>query len=249
MSVGDIAGRAPSAPLAMDRRFYLFMTLWIAALAVIGFAPKSAAILGGALPAPPLIVHLHAMAMVGWLALLVAQAGLVSGGRRDLHMRLGMAAFGLIPAILILGALTTAIRYRDGVEVGAGPIVANILFLQLRFFLMFPLFAIWAIAVRRRDPEMHKRLILLATLLPMGAAFGRMGFIPGNDLAVTNDIASVIELVALAPALAYDLIRFGRLHRAYVIGLAVTLPWLVATHVVWNAPWWKAAADALMGVA
>lgn len=248
MSV-EIAVAAPRvASIASDRRFYLFMTILVAVLAIVGFAPNSTGILAGAIPIPPLLVHLHAAAMVSWLLLLVAQASLVTAGRRDLHMRLGLVSLGLVPAILVLSVATTVIRYYDANEFGAGAIVANVLILQLRFFIMFPALIIWALAVRTSDPETHKRVMLLAAVGPLGAAFGRMGWIPGNDLQVTYDIASSFELVALAPAFVYDLVRFGKLHRAYVIGLALALPWMLLTHFVWNAPWWRAAADTLLGV-
>jgi len=134
------------------------------------------------------------------------------------------------------------------VEAGAGAIVANVLFLQVRFFIMFPALLIWALAARSRDPETHKRVMILATVMPLGAAFGRMDWIPGNDLFVTNDVASALEFVALAPALIYDLVRFGRVHRAYVIGVALAGAWAIGTHFAWNAAWWRTAADALMGV-
>jgi hypothetical protein len=231
-----------------DRRFYLFMTLFVGALAVVGFAPSSAGILSGAIPTPPLVVHLHAAAMLSWLLLLITQAGLVSAGRRDLHMRLGLLAFALAAVILVLAAITTVVGYYRGVQAGVGPLVANVLFLQLRFLIMWPILIIWALAARSRDVETHKRVMIVATVMPLGAAFGRMGFIPGNNLLMTNDIASALEFVALAPALAYDLLRFGRVHRAYVIGVGVALAWAVATHFVWNAPWWRIVADALMNV-
>ena len=248
MSV-ELAIEAPRVDSqAVDRRFYFFMTVWLAALAIAGFAPKSIGILVGSVPVPPPLAHLHAFAMVSWLLLLVAQAGLVNAGRRDLHMRLGLVSVGLVPAILVLGAISTVVAYYGAVKFGAGAIVANVLFLQLRFFIMFPTLMIWALAVRTRDPETHKRVMILTTAALLGAAFGRMTWIPGNNLLVTNDVASSLELVALAPAYIYDFVRFGRLHRAYVIGLALALPWIVATHFVWNTPWWKAAADTLMGV-
>src|SRR5690606_6745869 len=116
-------------------------------------------------------------------------------------------------------AMTTVVRYYDGVEAGVGGLVANILFLQIRFLIMFPALVIWALAARRRDSGTHKRAMILASVLPIGAAFGRMSWVPGNDPMVTYDVASLMELVVLAPALLYDLLRYGRLHRAYVIGL------------------------------
>src|SRR5262245_56957575 len=85
-----------------DRRFYFLLTILIALVAIVGFAPNSSGILAGTIPTPPLIVHLHAAAMAAWLLLLVVQAGLVTAGRRDLHMRLGLASLGLAPTILVL---------------------------------------------------------------------------------------------------------------------------------------------------
>jgi hypothetical protein len=248
MSVDAAIGLRQADSSAADRRFYFFLTSLIAVIAIVGFAPSSAGIVSGTIPSPPLIVHVHAAAMVAWLLLLVAQAGLVTAGRRDLHMRLGLLSLVLVPAILVLATATTIVRYYDAVEAGLGVLAANILFLQIRFFIMFPALVIWALVVRVKDPETHKRAMFLATVGAIGAAFGRMAWIPGNDLPVTFDVVSMLELAVLAPALAYDLLRHGRVHRAYLIGLAVTIPWLVAVHFIWNAPAWRTAADALLGV-
>jgi hypothetical protein len=230
-----------------DRRFYFFLTTLILLVAVVGFAPSSTGILGGTIPTPPLIVHLHAAAMLTWLLLLVSQAGLVTAGRRDLHMRLGLASLGLAPTMLILFTAVTIVRYYDGVEAGAGEFMASLLFVQLRVIVMFPVLVIWALSARVRDPETHKRVMILAAIVPIGAAFGRMGWIPGNNMQVTYDVSALLELALLAPALAYDKLRHGRVHRAYWIGLALTLPWFIATHFVWNSPAWRSVAVALMG--
>jgi hypothetical protein len=248
MSVEAAIGFPRADSTTADRRFYFFLTTLITAVAIVGFAPSSAGILGGTIPSPPLVVHLHAAAMAAWLLLLVAQAGLVTAGRRDLHMRLGLASLGLAPAILVLFTAVTIVRYYDITEVGLGALAANILFLQIRVIVMFPVFVIWALAVRVRDPETHKRAMILAALLPIGAAFGRMAWIPGNDLMVTFDVSAILEGALLAPALVYDALKHGRVHRAYWIGLALTVAWLVGAHFIWNSPAWHNAADALMGV-
>ena len=232
---------------AADRRFYFFLTALIALVAIVGFAPSSAGILNGTIPLPPLIVHLHAASMVTWLLLLVAQAGLVTVGHRDLHMRLGLASLGLAPAIVVLATAATIIRYYDAVEAGAGDFMANVLLVQIRFIVMFPLFVIWALAVRVRDPETHKRAMILAAIVPIGAAFARMRWIPGNDVQMSYDPASLLELALLAPALVYDKLRHGRVHRAYWIGLALTVPWLIAAHFVWYSPAWRSFAVTLLG--
>jgi hypothetical protein len=125
--------------------------------------------------------------------------------------------------------------------------MANLLLVQIRFIVMFPMFAIWALAARVRDPETHKRAMILAALVPIGAAFARMRWIPGNDPMTTYDVTALLELALLAPALLYDKLRNGRVHRAYWIGLALTLPWLIGVHFVWYSPAWRSFAVALMG--
>jgi hypothetical protein len=162
-------------------------------------------------------------------------------------MRLGLASLGLAPAILVLFTAVTIVRYYDIAEAGLGALAANILFLQIRVIVMFPVFVIWALAVRVRDPETHKRAMILAALLPIGAAFGRMAWIPGNDLMVTFDVSAILEVALLAPALVYDALRRGRVHRAYWIGLALTVAWLAGAHFIWNSPAWHSAADVLLG--
>jgi hypothetical protein len=247
MSVEAAVDLPHSDSAAADRRFYFFLTTLILLVAIVGFAPSSAGILAGTIPTPPLIVHIHAAAMLSWLLLLVAQAGLVTAGRRDLHMRLGLASLGLAPTMLVLFTAVTIIRYYDGVEAGAGEFMASLLFVQIRIIVMFPVFVIWALSARVRDPETHKRAMILAALVPIGAAIGRMGWIPGNNVQVTYDVTALLELALLAPALLYDKVRHGRVHRAYWIGLALTVPWLIAIHFVWNSPAWRSVAVALMG--
>jgi hypothetical protein len=125
--------------------------------------------------------------------------------------------------------------------------MASLLFVQIRVIVMFPVFVIWALSARVRDPETHKRVMILAAIVPIGAAFGRMGWIPGNDVQLTYDVSALLELALLAPALVYDKLRHGRVHRAYWIGLALTVPWFIAIHFVWNSVAWRSVAVALMG--
>ena len=55
-------------------------------------------------------------------------------------------------------------------------------------------------------------------------------------------------LAALAPMFAWDVIRNGRVHRAYWAWLAVVAPVMVAVYALWDTPWWHATARMLMGV-
>ena len=218
------------------------------ATAVLGFAPRSASILAGTMPMPPLAVHVHAFLMTAWLVLLAVQAGLIVGGRQPLHRTLGVASFVLAPTLLAGLIAVTIVRYHDLTEAGLGTLASNILFLQIRSAVLFPLFFAWAMVVRRTDSEMHKRMLILATFVLLDAAVARHVWLPGNDITAGYDATHAYWLLLLVPAVIYDIARLGRLHRAYVVGLALILPCAIATHFVWNAPQWHSIAAKWMGV-
>ena len=247
-----MSAETPIVRRTLDRHgagspIFLGMALLFLATAVVGFGPRSAAIVTGASPVPPLVVHVHAALMVTWLLLLVTQTSLVATGRLRLHRTLGVLSLGVAVALLLALISVAVVRYGQLTELGLGPFVSNILFLQIRSIVLFPTFYLWAIAARQTAPETHKRMMLLATLMLLDAAIARMGWLPGASTVSTYDGVHAYLLLLLVPALVYDLLRYGRVHRAYVIGLALLLPWIVVTHFLWNAPWWHATATALMG--
>src|SRR6185437_1643940 len=88
-----------------DRNFFLLLLLFAWAATVSGFGydmvQRSAQ---GTLNFPP-IVHIHAVAFVGWLVLITVQILLVRTKNLALHKKLGLVSFGLIPVMVILGVL------------------------------------------------------------------------------------------------------------------------------------------------
>jgi len=158
-----------------------------------------------------------------------------------------MLSFGVAAALVVALTSVAVVRYGQLTEQGLGPFVSNIFFLQIRSIVLFPTFYVWAIATRRTAPETHKRMMLLATLMLLDAAIARMAWLPGASTVETYDGVHAYLLLLLVPALTYDVLRHGRVHRAYVIGLALLLPWIVVTHFIWNAPWWHETAAAFIG--
>jgi hypothetical protein len=96
---------------------------------------------------------------------------------------------------------------------------------------------------------MHKRMMLLATLMPLSAAIDRIAqrWLPTNfPTGYEGEYAYL--LLWLAPLLIYDVVRRGRLHRAYWIALLCLAPFAFATHLLWGSPRWLALAPAIVGV-
>lgn len=232
----------------VDRYFYAGMAWWLVFVTVTGFAPRSFAILGGTMANPPLVVHMHAFVMLAWTVLLALMASLSIANRMDLHRRLGLASLVVGPAVLVMLTAVTVVRQQDSAGTPAAPLVNNILFLQIRSILLFPTFFIWALATRQRDPQTHKRMMLLATLMLIDAAIARMSWLPFNRFPIDYLAVHLYLLLLIVPALAFDVVRMGRVHRAWWWGLGLTLPWVVAAEFVWDSPWWREMGPRLVGV-
>src|SRR6185437_2661079 len=218
MSAADVAGsRAPGfAPARMraggvsfERHFHAFMAWLFVIVAVTGFAPRSFAIFTGKMALPPLVVHLHAAVMASCVVLLAIQATLSLTGRMGQHRKCGLASLVVAPLVLTVLIAVTVVRQNDAAGTPGGPIVNNILFLQIRSILMFPTFFIWGLLTRRTDPQMHKRMMLLATLMLLDAAIARMSWLPYNEFPRHYLAVHLYLLLLLVPALLHDLLREG----------------------------------------
>ncbi len=247
---------------AADRWIYVFMAGLFVVTALVGFIPNSLGLLeavevGQRPPLPP-ILHTHAILMGSWLLLLLVQTTLMATGRRGQHKKLGLIAIVLVPMLVSamfgvvysmwswIGSIPAGVMELDALS-GIKVIMSNILLVQIRVAVLFPGLIAWAVLVRQKDPEAHKRLMILAALLPLPAAVDRMAWLPAT---IPDSPASIhlYALLMLLPVLIYDVVRRGRIHRAYVIGIALNLPFVIATHVLWSSPWWLAVAPTLVGI-
>jgi hypothetical protein len=244
---GVASARMKARGISFEGHFHAGMAWLFVIVAVTGFAPRSFAIVTGKMAIPPLVVHLHAAVMASWVVLLAIQATLSLTGRMDLHRRWGRAALVVAPLVLIMLIVVTVVRQNDAAGTPGAPVVNNILFLQIRSILLFPTFCIWGLLTRRTDPQTHKRMMLLATLMLLDAAIARMGWLPYNEFPRGYSAVHAYLLLLLVPALLYDLLRLGRIHRAWVWGLALVLPWVIATEFVWGSPWWRGFGPKLVG--
>ena len=86
-----------SRATAQTRRVFVPLALLAVVMALVGFWPTYfGPLLAG--KAATVLVHVHAVVFVGWLAMFVTQAALAANGRIALHMHLGpwLFAFGML---------------------------------------------------------------------------------------------------------------------------------------------------------
>src|SRR5258708_27566152 len=109
----------------------------------------------GAGPPCPLVMHLHALLMGSFLLLLLTQTWLMATGRRALHMKLGVLGMGLAAILVLVGFILAPTMYHQTWgALQSAPTEAraklqallsfqeNVLLLQSRIGILFPLFLI-----------------------------------------------------------------------------------------------------------
>ena len=258
----DVLSGTPRAH-AIDRWIFVFMAAWFIAIVLAGFIPSSlakmAAVQAGERPSFPLVMHIHAVLMGSFLLLLLAQAWLMATGRNAYHMRLGLLSMVLAPAIVIVGFILAPTMYHQMLEAlqTAPPEMReriqtrllhseNIKLIQVRVGILFPLFLVIALRARGRNAGLHKRMMFLATAMPLPAGIDRIPWLPHTfpESALSADLYT---LLAVSPMFLWDVFRNRSVHSAYVIWLAINLPLAIALHALWDTPWWHATARTMMG--
>ena len=182
---------------------------------------------------PPLL-HLHGIVFTSWILLFVTQTALVAGRRINLHRRLGLGGAALAGLLVVVGLTTATLSARRNFAAGnAGALT----FLVVPFgdMLVFAVLVTAGILYRRRA-EMHKRLMLLATISILDAAISRW---PLAIIAAAGPRAFFgITDLFIAAGVAYDLVSHRRVHPAYIWGgllVVVSQPLRVA--IAGTGPW------------
>jgi hypothetical protein len=260
----DVLSGTPRAH-ALDRWIFVVMAAWFIAIVLAGFIPDSLQKIGavqtGQRPPFPIVLHIHAVLMGSFLLLLLAQSVLMATGRSAQHMRLGLAGMVLAPALVVAGFVLAPTMYhmlwagaqaappgaqRDGMEFALG-IWENILLLQIRIGILFPLFLAIGLKARGRNAGMHKRMMFLGTVMALPAGIDRIPWL-WSTMPVNPISADIFTLLAIAPMFAWDVIRNRSVHPAYAIWLAVNIPFVIALQLLWDTPGWHATARQIMGV-
>lgn len=246
----------------VDRWIFVFMAAWFIFVVLVGFIPdaigKVEAVQAGLRPPFPTILHMHAVAMGAFLLLLLTQTVMVATGREALHKQVGIAAFLLVPALVVIGiVLAPTMYYQTWNALQTAPASArqplqhllyvkeDILLLQISAGVLFAIFIWIALSARVRNSGLHKRMMFLATSVPLAASIDRMDWLP-SSLPANPWATDLYILVALAPMVIWDVARNRKVHEAYWIWLAIYVPACLAVDYLWDKPAWHAAARYIM---
>lgn len=193
-----------------ERWFYISMSIAAVITVFAGFAPTY--YLRPYFNTAPLmpLLHLHGLVFTSWLALFLVQTTLVAAHRTDIHRRLGILG-GVIAALMVVIGLTTAvIRASQGATPVPGVSPLSFLVVPLGDMFVFAILVGAGFYYRRR-PDVHKRLMMLATVSILAAAIARLPF--AIMQAGPPAFFGITDVFVLA-CISYDLITLKRVHRA-----------------------------------
>jgi hypothetical protein len=188
-------------------------------IVLAGFAPTLYLRAFLDVPEIPAYVLLHGIVLTAWFVGVFLQATLVAAHRTDIHRRLGWIGAGLGVATLSLSlAVTLAfVPRQSALGMAALPALARIFWANLAALLCFTVFLSTAVA-RRRQPHVHKRLMLLAAISVVQPAIARIRGWPLFE-GVDPGAFSLVGLSLLVGAVAlYDLSVNRRVHIATLLG-------------------------------
>ena len=225
--------REGSAARPKDRRrYFVAAAAVLLAVVIVGF---SRTFFGRAFfDVPPIPWHLvvHGFVLVSWFILVVVQTSLIATHRTDLHRRFGILG-GFVAAAVVVMALVAVVYYPASVTAHGSmfdgssldPIlVRTILWTDLAALATFVIYVAAALYWRQRS-DIHKRLMLLASIAILGPAVGRIAPVLALSGAPQWAQGSASLLLFVGPPLSlaiYDVVTRRRPHWATVVGIVVS---------------------------
>jgi hypothetical protein len=224
------------------RYFYFSMSLLVAAIVVSGFKRTiNDNLLHPAVPRP-FILWIHASVFAGWVIFFIFQSTLVRIRKVSWHRSIGWFGAGLATVMVPLGIATAIIMARfDTVQLHQSGADA---FLSVPFYDMIAFGASIALAIYwRTKPELHRRLIFIATCGLTDAAFGRFDYLFDHNL-----FFPCLDLLILL-GVARDLLVDRRVHKVYVCALPLLIVGQSLATYMWrsNPSWWQGITHAILG--
>jgi hypothetical protein len=247
-------GRRAGMTRARDR-FYLWLAIACALVAIGGFMPTYWLQLAPRTFVGPTLLHIHGALCTAWVLFLVSQAWLVSDGRIRNHRDWGLAGIALATAVVGVGFVTAIVSLEAELARGYGDAARAFLATPLSAIFRFAVFTGAAIACVHR-PEWHKRLMITGTVSLIEAAGARFGFLmgvghgpgirpglfPPPPAAMPIIVGSVLQLIIVA-GMIHDKRSRGSVHPAWIVGLVASLSMILLKVPLSHTAGWLAFAD------
>lgn len=243
-----------SVKASQGGRFYSFASIALLVLTLIGF--RMFYLEGKAFPGRPLTPPIHTLLMVHgvlmtiWMLLAVVQPLLVARGRKRLHMSLGRVG-------AVLAAVLVFVGLRIGIEATrVNPPEMQLFGLTSKQFMAVPVLGILTFGgfvlagvIYRRRPEIHRPMMLMASLSVVSAALGRIPVLNGwyaGTVLETLFSANLITVLLGVLMLAWKCIASKAFDRWFALAVAALTAISIVIAVGAKTAAWAAIASFLL---
>ena len=154
--------------LHLRSKFFLYLSFALLVIVLVGFSPTFFLRAYFDVPAIPLYVYAHGVALTAWFTWFCVQTTAVNRGRVDLHRRLGTIGISIGILVLVSGAvaalgLAPRLLEKYGNIDADFPRIVGVVWGNIGMLVAFTGFVVAAVFNRQRA-EIHKRLMLLASI-------------------------------------------------------------------------------------
>ena len=226
----------------LDRYFYFSMSLLVAAIVVGGFSHSiSDALFHPAIPRP-FLLWIHSIVFASWVVFYILQSALVRTHDVKVHRSVGWFGVALAATMVPLGFAIAVVMGRfdkHTLNIADSDTFLSVPFGDMIFFGTFVMLAIaW-----RRKPELHRRLLLIATCALLDAPFDRIDYIFDHNLGFL-----FVDAVILL-GVVRDLLVDRRIHKVYLVALPLMMIFEACLIYLWRgAPaWWLFTGQSILG--
>ncbi|NNE61215.1 MAG: hypothetical protein HKN35_09990 [Woeseia sp.] len=237
-----------------DRYFFTALAIAISGTAFAGFwFTYFGPIIGRTYPPAGWALHIHGGSFFAWYLFFPSQAALIASNRRNLHMMLGRLSVALVVLMAATGILVLSVRVDEAMREGQpevwllyGPMILSNLILFVSFY---------AAAVRMAVTgrlQAHKRLIIVASAIGIGAGFFRLIFFLSGFHPLSIPIGVLACSLFILIGMIYDWLTRRSVHPAYTIGLVAMflvevslLPQVNEAGVAWVNQWLAALGETI----
>ncbi|HYD44356.1 MAG TPA: hypothetical protein VEA79_03710 [Phenylobacterium sp.] len=236
-------------------KFYVWMAAAFILIAFGGFIPTYwAKMATGSFTGAP-ILHIHGTLFFAWTLFFFFQSWQVAAGRILDHRAWGMAGIALATGMGFTVVLAVINSINVAETIGMGDAARRFAIVSLGALAFFAVLFGTAVANNAR-PELHKRLMVLATIPMMEAALARVSMVltaPPGAVGPPPVIAALppglVSLTLIGAGMAYDWRTRGRPHPAYLIVGALFLVWMIVRLPLSGTDAWMSIARGVEGLA
>jgi hypothetical protein len=250
-----MGGRTQLAARGQEKEFDLYMAISCMAVAFLGFAPTYwLPIADGTFQARP-IIHVHGLVFFIWTMFFVYQTWLATSGRIVRHRATGLIGISLATAMTIMGMLATINQMEVAASLGrpdAGKAFAIVPLASIGFFAI----AIAIAIANTRRPDVHKRLMLLASISILDAPIARwfLTFLappgpPGPPPVAVDLGPALVTCILIVVAIVFDWRTRGRPHPVYLLGGAAFVALKLVQVPISATASWSSVASWMLALA